>query len=56
MHIPDKQHHQEQRSWVRPQLSELDINIQTQGGIVEKFTESTWQHHSLPFDDKNTGS
>jgi hypothetical protein len=46
MHTPNIQGYQKQREWVHPQLSELNINTQTQGGPIDYDAEySFWFFH-----------
>jgi hypothetical protein len=42
MRALDQQNSQEQRPWVQPQLSELDINTQTQNGPWSADFELSW--------------
>jgi hypothetical protein len=59
MHTPNIQGSQNQRGWVRPQLSELNINTHTQSGWLPYEVEYTLQIFHFQFDityDKNGGS
>ena len=59
MHTPNIQGCQKQREWVRPQLSELNINTYTQNGFIPSEVERTLHIFHFQFDityDKNGGS
>ena len=46
MKIVDTQNSQEKHPWVHPQISELDINTQTQSGPIDYHSEySFWFFH-----------
>jgi hypothetical protein len=52
MNTLDIQVSQEQRPWVRPQLSELDVSTQTKGGPVDFYTEYSFFFFQITNDDK----
>jgi hypothetical protein len=59
MNTLDSQAPQPQRSWVRPQLSELDVSIQTKGGRFDYHTEYsfTFRGFTIPItNDSNSDS
>ena len=46
MHTPNTQDSQKLQTWIRPQLSELDVNTQTHSGPINYDTEySFWFFH-----------